>query len=189
MLPELSEIRRRRRAAGISQKALALLARVAQPTLSKIEGEKTEAAYSTVKRLFDSLEALEGSGGGPVSDLMNARVLRVQTAETVGKAIHLMRQNDISQLPVFRRESPIGSVSERTLIERMREGQTIEELSRKRVEQVMAPSFPIVPEGASVRSASSFLEDFSAVLVSSKAGRIIGIVTKSDLLKTVKGRK
>ena len=189
MLPELSEVRRRRKAAGISQKGLSKAAGTSQGAISKMEGGRSEPSYSTVKKIFDALENLESPQSGSVTGIMNQKVIRIQAGDFAGRAIQLMRQNDISQIPVFRREQPVGSVSERTVLERMREGVSIEALSKIRVESLMAPSFPVAPEGMSVKSASFFLENFPAVLIASKTGKIIGIVTKSDMLKTVKGKR
>jgi predicted transcriptional regulator len=183
MLPELSEIRRRRRAAGMSQKALARLARTSQATLSKIETGGTDPSYSVARKVLDSLEELEGAKGRTLGELANRRILSVEPADLVGKALRIMRGKDISQLPVFRGALPVGSVSERFLLEGIRKGKTIEEIAKMKISEVMGPPFPVLPESTGAERASFLLENFSAVLVSDRAGRIAGIVTRTDLLK------
>ncbi|MEM1813821.1 MAG: CBS domain-containing protein, partial [Thermoplasmatales archaeon] len=52
------------------------------------------------------------------------------------------------------------------------------------VKEVMGEPFPQVSENAPVKIISYILTGYQAVLVS-KEGKIVGIITKSDLLKTV----
>ncbi len=186
MIPDISEVRKRRRAAGVSQAGLAGRAGVSQSALSKMEGGRTDPSYRTVKAVFDALEAMEARGSSPVSALMNRRVLKAQAGEPVRRAIQSIRENDVSQLPVFSGERPVGSVSEKTILDLLRRGMTLERVSEMRVGEIMGPAFPVVPAAAGTESVAAFLDDFPAVLVSGKrSGRIVGIVTKSDLLKAV----
>ncbi|MEM0475595.1 MAG: helix-turn-helix domain-containing protein [Candidatus Norongarragalinales archaeon] len=59
VLPELGEVKKRRKALNLTQSALARLAGVSQSFIAKVERGKSDPAYSLAKRVFDALEALE----------------------------------------------------------------------------------------------------------------------------------
>jgi predicted transcriptional regulator len=61
-------------------------------------------------------------------------------------------------------------------------GRDFSEISNLAVEEVMEEAFPQVGEDAPLSLISSILQVYPAVLVVKK-GKILGIVTKADLLK------
>ena len=62
MLPDVKEIKRRRKALGLTQKKLAMLAGVSQSVVAKIESGNVAPSYSIVKRLFDVFEEMSKQG-------------------------------------------------------------------------------------------------------------------------------
>jgi predicted transcriptional regulator len=93
-----------------------------------------------------------------------------------------MAKYGISQLPVFDGEHSVGSISEKTIISKVSAGKDLSQVSKLPVGDVMEKGFPQVGEDAPLPLISSLLQVYPAVLISTK-GKIVGIVTKADLLK------
>ncbi len=184
ILPELSEIRERRRSLMISQAILSRVAGISQGALSKIERGESDPSYSTVKGLFGFFSTIEREAKtGTVEKIMTKNVVKVEEGTRVSDAARLMRGQGLSQLPVFRGRIAIGSVSEKSIIAEI-EKAGFGSAYGKKVEEVMLPPFPVVPEGSPTKAVFGILENFSAVLISSKKdGSIVGIVSRADVLR------
>jgi cystathionine beta-synthase len=104
--------------------------------------------------------------------------------ETLKEAIDILREYDVSQMPVVKAEPPVmsgevaGSVSERDLLELLFTGKA--HLSDA-VDKHMAPGLPLVGAGEPVTEARHALESSDAVLVV-EDGKPIGVLTRADLL-------
>ncbi|MGZ4241700.1 MAG: CBS domain-containing protein, partial [Actinomycetota bacterium] len=104
--------------------------------------------------------------------------------ETVRDTIALLREYNVSQVPVVKAELPlaiaevVGSVRERALLETVFGDKAL--LDRP-VSEVMGPPLPTVGSGEAVDAAVEALEKGPAVLVVD-AGHPIGILTRSDVL-------
>ena len=64
----------------------------------------------------------------------------------------------------------------------MGRGKDIMKLEQLKVSDVMEPPFPLVDEVAPIELVAKILTFYSAVLVTKK-GKVIGIITRSDLLR------
>jgi len=122
MLPEISEIAKRRKRLGITQVKLARLANVSQSFIAKLEAGKIDPSYSHVKAVFDSLEHLEKSESVTARHIMTPSIISARADEPVSKAIRIMQSRDISQLPVTEKEHIIGCISEDAITARMAQG-------------------------------------------------------------------
>lgn len=65
-------------------------------------------------------------------------------------ASDLMRTSGVSQLPVLNGEQSVGSISERVIFDRIRDGRSMDEIKDLPVQEVMDDSFPMVPESTPV---------------------------------------
>ncbi|HID15819.1 MAG TPA: CBS domain-containing protein [Candidatus Atribacteria bacterium] len=185
MLPSLKEIARKRRMLGLTQKELAKLAGVSQSFIAKIESGKISPSYTRVKAIFDVLFQLENRLSFRAKHIMHNEVVGVQKEDSVSRAVQLMMDYGYSQLPVFDGERVVGSISERTILNLIASGRDIVEISSLPVEEVMDEAFPQVDENTPLTLISSLLQVYPAVLVLRK-GRVVGIITKADLLKMLK---
>ncbi|RLI08730.1 transcriptional regulator [Candidatus Bathyarchaeota archaeon] len=185
MLPTLETIAARRRRLGLTQTELAELAGVSQSYIAKLEARKIEPSYSRVKAILEALQRLEQKQETKASEIMTPEVVGVQVRDPVQRAVALMREHGYSQLPVFDSERSVGSVSEGTLIDKIVNGREGPSITGRPISEIMDDAFPQVSEDAPVSLLTSLLRIYPAVLVSSK-GRITGIVTKADLLKTLR---
>lgn len=120
-----------------------------------------------------------------VKDVKGAKqppLIRIDADDTVDAALKLMSANDISQLPVFSGDSPIGSLAEGKLFNAFFEDQSVKS---KRVREVMQEPFPVV-DGSLVLSEvmGRFDRSTPAVLYRDGAGEF-RILTKQDIIKAL----
>jgi len=162
--------------AGLTQRKLAELVEVSQAHIAKIESGRVDPRLSTVNKILQILTEGEGKNCGEV---MTKRVIFVKPADKITKVSELMMEHAISQLPVIENKRVIGTVTEESIIRNL--SSTIAD---ERVDNVMQPPLPSVPEDTSVSMIKPLLEDHPGVLVVKK-GDVVGIITRSDLLKIV----
>jgi len=188
LLPELDEVRNRRRMLGLTQGELAGLVDVSRTSLSKLENGLADLGYGKVKRIFDELERLEreraeglGLGGGSLGRVHSVPVEYVEAGVVLGDVWARMVERDFSQFPVCREGVFVGSVSERTVNRVILDMGLVEAVSTC-VEEVMEPPFPVLDVGTPVGSVIRLLQRCQGVLTS-RGGVVTGIVTNSDVGK------
>lgn len=185
MLPDIAEIKRRRKRLGVTQKEIAALAGVSQSLIAKIEAGKIRPTYVNVKTIIEALDGLEKEEKLAAKDIMNTKLMSVKKTDKVEKAIAIMNKSGYSQLPVLERGHIVGTISERTILDVVANGKDLAEILNKSVESVMNESLPTVQEAELIDTISTLLKTNHAVLVT-KGGKIVGIITKADLFKIVK---
>lgn len=185
MLPGLEEIGRRRRLLSMSQKQLANFAGVSQSMIAKIESKNISPSYLKTKAIFDTLESLERRNELKAKDICHGKVVGVGVHEPISRAVHLMRETGFSQLPVFNGDRLVGSLTEKTILQKLVSSPKPELVSKHEVETIMDDAFPAVNELTPVSMISALLQYEPAVLVL-RRGHVQGIVTKADLLKVIK---
>ena len=171
-----SMLKKLRIASGLTQRQLAKLVGVSQAHIAKIENEKVDPRLSTINRI---LEVLTGGEKRKCKEIMTKNVIFADPNDKVLEISRIMMKNAISQLPVIKNGVVIGTVTEESIIRNL--SSTIE---KRKVEEVMEPPLPMVPENASISVVKSLLEESPAVLVIER-GKVKGIITRSDLLKIV----
>jgi predicted transcriptional regulator len=187
-LPPIQEIKKRRIALGISQKRLAASVGASQSLIAKIESSRVNPSYDVVKKIFEYLDRMEQPRIGIARDIEKRDLVWVRKSEKVRDAAEKMRVHGFSQLPVRddkgEQDVCIGSVSERQIIQGlMKEGVDSDPKSfyEKPVSEIMQEQFPVVDEGLPVTAVALLLQHSQAVLTARK-GKIVGIITPSDLL-------
>lgn len=184
MLPSLNIIPERRRKLGLTQSKLAELAGVSQSYIAKLEAGNIEPSYIKVQSIFEAIEKLEKSKELSAINIMKEGVIGIQLGTTVQKTIEIMRINGYSQLPVLDGERPVGSISERTLLDYILGEKGEKSTTDFKVKNIMEESFPLVGEDTPLSLITSLLTVYSAVLVQRK-GLIKGIITKADILSVI----
>lgn len=120
-----------------------------------------------------------------VGDLLGKRpakgsVVTIDANATVPAAVSLMREHNISQLPVLEDGKVVGSVQETVLMNRIFEDTTC---LNQQVRQVMSESLPTISGETKVASVYQLLlEGRPAVVVLDDANAPRGILTKIDLI-------
>ncbi len=181
-LPRPEDLREKRQQLGLTQTALGEHASVSQSMVARIETGEVDPSYSTMQRLVDALNRLEGRIVN-VGSMMTEAVTNVDPETSLREAVELMREQGFSQLPVLQEGIPVGSLTEERLVEALnKEG--LEDLGGEPVASVMAPPFPAMDPDEPVEVAVRMLEARAAVLIMD-AGEVVGVVTKSDLIGTI----
>jgi predicted transcriptional regulator len=188
MLPPLSELKIRRKQLGITQSELAQQANTSQSLVAKIESGHTIPSYDNAKRLFDYLDSLEQKNQLRAADLLNPHVLSIESDASIKKAVKLMEQHSVSQLPVLKSGAVVGTLHEKDLLQKISKNQNPETMGNTTVDAVMTDALPQVTPDTPFRAVSTLLEHHDAVLVT-KNGKISGILTKADLLKVLLNQK
>ncbi len=184
MFPNLEEIAQKRRMLGLKQSELAKLAGVSQSLIAKLESGKIDSSYTKVKAIFDVFDRLEVKTKIQAGKVLHKKVIGVQKNEPIAKVVQLMKSYKYSQLPVFDGKQPVGSISEKAILNQILAGKALNQISALPSEEVMEESFPQVDEDAPLSLISTLLQVYSAVLVLKK-GIVAGIITKADLLRVL----
>jgi cystathionine beta-synthase len=153
--------------------------------MSKIFNDAWMSSYGFLRtRLDGSIEqptvgdVLRGKSGH-LPDLVHTH-----PSETVRDAISILREYEVSQMPVVGAEPPVmagevaGSVSERELLSAVFEGRAS---LADAVGMHMSPPLPIIGAGELVSSLAKTLRDLDAVMVVEE-GKPVGVITRYDLL-------
>jgi len=178
-IPSPEDIRRMRIRAGLTQKELAERAGVSQSLIARIERGSVDPRLSTLRRILSALEdAMKGRVRA--KDVMHSPVITVQARDPIEKAAQLMWRYGISQIPVLNGDRIVGTVFEDSIIKAVLDNPG-EDVGKWSVERVMSEVLPIVSPEESLETISRLLMREPAVLVISR-GKIIGIITKSDLI-------
>ena len=181
-MEDLSRIRESRRKIGMTQHQLARAAGVSQSLIAKIESGRIDAAYSKVKAILEALERQQLTSEKTAKEIMHASVESSSPSESLHAVAEKMRKHSISQMPVSEGKLVIGSISEQAIL--LQFSANPKKTATLRVSDSMEEPFPSVLLSTPISSVASLLRHHSAVLVMEK-GRIAGIITKADLLKTI----
>ena len=111
-------------------------------------------------------------------------LVHTHPSETIRDAIEILREYNVSQMPVVGAEPPVvigevaGSVSERTLISAVFEGRAS---LTDPVSKHMEPPLPLLGAHEDLDTALATLKDSDAVMVI-EDGKPLGVLTRHDLL-------
>ena len=170
-------IKKMREESGLTQQKLADLVGITQAHIAKIENEKVNPRLSTINKI---LSVLKSNSKLRCKDILTKKLISVSPENPVHHAVRLMKRYDISQIPVIDKGKCMGSISEKTIV------RNLDNISNQtKVKELMDEPFPLITCNDHVDVVKSLLEYHQAVLISEK-GRVIGIVTKSDLLGLLK---
>lgn len=175
MTYELEEIKKIRKKLGLTQTELANRSGVSQSLIAKIESGRIDPTYSKTQKIFAALSDLERKEEIKAEQIMTAKLISVAPSDSIKEAISKMKKSQISQLPVIDNHKLIGLVSESTILDAMINSKG------SHVQDVMQEAPPIVSKTTSIQVVSSLLKHFPMIVVSEE-GKLVGLITKSDLL-------
>lgn len=112
-------------------------------------------------------------------DVMTKGVLFAKPNDSILKVIEVMVRHAISQTPVMNKNKVVGTVTEESITRNLSSN-----IAAQKAENIMGPPLPIVSEETTIDAIRPLLEKHQGVLVARGKG-IIGIITRSDLLKTI----
>jgi predicted transcriptional regulator len=189
LLPSIEELKKRRIKLGLSQRKFASYLNVSQSTITKIENKKLNPSYELVKKAFDILDSFGSPQIGLAGDIAIKKVVSVQDDDIISKAVQMLQQHGFKQLPVRDKENHwVGSISERSISNRLLKVANPKLLMLREVSEVMDEAFPMISEDTPISIAIPLLQHFQAVLTTKK-GRVTGIVTNADLVMMISSER
>lgn len=171
VIPDLKEIRVKRKKAGLSQAELATMVGISQSHLAKIEQRKVDPGYRLVTRLFDALDKMKRD---ECWQYMSAEIMFARAEANVEEQVARMKEKGFSQLPVMAEGRVIGLLTERRILALTKPYHTL--LVKDAMEEPV-----LVPKETSYEAVLRLLDQYQAVLVQER-GEIVGIITMTDLL-------
>lgn len=183
-LPSPDELKQKRIDLGLTQSDLAKRAGVSQPLIARIESGDVDPRLSTLKKIIEVFNDIEKEDIC-LKDIMNRDLISVSPEESIDRAVHIMKEYNISQIPVIHDGISVGSISEEMIVRSMAHKKS-SVVSNMKTGDIMGDSFPTLSPGTDVKTASYMLEKHPAVLVLEK-GHVAGVVTKYDILKLLNG--
>ena len=179
------DLRRLRKRHGLTQNVLAKKSGVSQSLISRIENKTVDPRLSTIRKIFEAIIYLQNKEG-TARDVMHRPVIIINSLESVQKAIDLMKINAISQLPVIKGNKIIGSIRESTLINQFSQSKNTETFFSSSVYNIMDDPFITVEPNITVDTVADLLLKGNPAIVVLEQNKIIGIITKIDVLTPFK---
>lgn len=179
------ELKALRKRAGLTQAELAKRAGVSQSLIARLEGGTVNPRLSTLIKIYGALkEYVEEEV--TVDRVMHSPVISVVIDEKLERVVELMWMHGISQVPVLDKDgNVVGTIHERDAVEAFLKHR--EKALGMKAMDVMSEPLPIVQKNARLSSAIKILRgEIPAVLVAD-GWKLIGIVTKSDLMRFFAG--
>lgn len=130
------------------------------------------------KRLLEPQKISAGLISGTKGSQAPASLVWVSPADKVGDVLGKMNDMGLTQIPVLEDGRPVGSLRENRVLAKVVRNR---ELMDSAVSEVMEASFPTVDVDASSNEVTRRLRTSAAVLVE-EYGRIVGIITRHDVL-------
>ena len=118
-----------------------------------------------------------------VKDIMSQDIFTIAPEASMAEAAELMGEKHIGSLIVKKYESPVGIVTERDLLSKVLA--LGKDLREEKVENVM--SYPLITVGSTtkIKEAAQMMVQKKGRLVVFDIGKLMGIVTASDLIRSL----
>jgi predicted transcriptional regulator len=110
---------------------------------------------------------------------MIGKIISIKPNSKVSEIIKLMNKTSISQIPVIEKGKVVGLVTESNLLEK-----NSEEIKYLEAKDLMKESPPLISENVEISAIISLLKHFPIILVSKK-GKLVGLITKADLINNL----
>ena len=165
---------------GPNDFVVALLPDTGMRYLSKVYNDEwmRERGYVDAAVQITAAEVVEAKhAAGKVRELVIARPY-----QTVFHALKNMQDQDISQIPVFEENTPIGTIYEDQILNLALQGKDLRKLV---VREVMSPPLPQVPKTAPVERVTHILSHENPAVFVDMGNSHFEILTKYDLMSTV----
>jgi cystathionine beta-synthase len=167
------------RALGPDDLVVVLLPDTGERYLSKVHND----AWMRDNHLLDPAVTRVADVVGAKSGRLPA-LLRLQVGEPVRRALALVEQHEVTQLPVFRGDEVVGTIYDSEILKGvLGDAATLD----RPVESLMSESLPIVRSDQSVDDVTRLLAARNPAVLVREDGRVVGILTRFDMLQFIAG--
>jgi len=185
-LPTPEDIRRMRIMAGLTQKELAERAGVSQSLIARIEAGTVDPRLSTLRKILKAL--IPSIGELKAGHVMHRPVIWVDVDEPVKSVVELMEKYGISQVPVLEKGVVVGTIHEATLLKHFLKTKNPSALFNKPAREVMDDPLPMVSPSSSLSDVLALLSGENPAVLVMEGGKLVGIITKIDVISAIKPR-
>lgn len=112
------------------------------------------------------------------------QLISVESGEPLRRALTLIEQHDVSQLPVMRGDEVVGTLEEGEVL---RTALANPGRLEKQVDEFMAPPLPIVGGDEPAEAVTKLLASRNAAVLVRHGGTVSGILTRFDMLQFIAG--
>jgi len=107
-------------------------------------------------------------------------LISVEVTDSLRKALYLIKEYDVSLLPVFKGKEVVGTLSDASVMEAALDDATA--LDRP-VETVMTPPLPTIDKSAQLLEAKRMLARRHPALLVTEAAHVVAILTRFDIIE------
>jgi predicted transcriptional regulator len=184
-----TEIKNKRKAAGLSQQRLSRFVRMSQSTIARLESDivRLNPSYQTIYGVIDTLDGiLQAEQRGSLLhkkawEVMHKKIVSIRPDCTLAEAFKMIKNYDFSQLPVLSKGgTSVGAIYQKKLMEIA--ALNPDKMGQIRVREIIDVGLPQVDISTSIGKIRGLLEGWDAVLVT-RANKVAGIITIYDVLK------
>jgi cystathionine beta-synthase len=108
------------------------------------------------------------------------QLVAVDPITTVRKALDLIKEHDVSQLPVIEKGHPVGTIIDNEIMSAVLEDRT---LMDSPVSKIMSPPYPLIGAGSPLEHAVDHLKARDSAVLIEEDHKIIGILTRYDVIE------
>ncbi len=131
-----------------------------------------------------------------VGDVMSRDVIFAYPNDSIGRVIGLMRKNKVSSIPIIEENKVVGIITSKEIVEKVlspRDRQEFGEIRGEKIlplktpcREIMDKVIPIVNLGNSLYYALTLMKELKKdVCLVTKKGKLVGIITRKDILETL----
>ncbi len=179
MTLDISQLRKIRKALDMTQHQFAREIGISQSMVAKIESGRLDPTYSYVKKIDSALNAMMHKEEKTAQEIMTPIIASVKLNDKVTDIIKLMKNKDISQVPVLKGKNVLGLVTESSILSK-----NPEELKGATTQDVLIDSPPVISPKTKLEVIKQLLNYYPCVLIK-KSLDLTGIITKADLIKNL----
>jgi len=176
---DITHLKKIRKQLDLTQYAFAKEAGISQSMVAKIESGKLDPTYSYIKKIEKAIENLSKNHEKEAKEIMCKEVIIANKKDNIKDVVKLFQKHSISQIPVVEKNQVIGLLTESSLLDNM------EKYNEKSlVEDFIEESPPIITKNTKIMAVTSLLK-FYPILIVQDFGKLIGVITKTDIIKSL----
>lgn len=180
---EPTQLKNLRMKQGVTQTELAKTSGVSQSVIAKIESGKIDPSYSSVKKIFEALNN-DSKNSQLAGHVLNPKLIVAKSNEPIKDVIKLMKEHEISQVPVVEERKIIGLATESSILEYLSETTDPAHFISQPVSIISTQSPPMIPKNTPLHVVLSLLSHFPMLVVFDNH-KYLGGITKADLLNRI----
>ncbi|MHA1450970.1 MAG: CBS domain-containing protein [Candidatus Hodarchaeales archaeon] len=183
-----SYLKKLRKQKGWTQDNLSKLTGISQAHIAKIENNQIDPRLSTVNKLLRALTEDVLDDTETIQRIMSKNIAYCYAEDTLAAVSVKMLKFGYSMLPVFDvnasgSDKIIGNITEKILFQVMMAKKKPSEIT---VKTVMEEALPVATVNTSIDDIPSIMgENGAVIIVDTKTGEPMGIITRNDLFKTI----